>query len=195
MSNSVDQFVEAQRDAVANGDRRQLYFERFLPHAVSSVLAMFAAAVLTLVGSPHVIIAAILDAVLPTAITVAAVLAGFLGTSVSLIVTLVDRPVMATLEAIGARERLFRYCFGSIRWLIAFGLIGVLALSVSTGFEQESAAPSLSKVIYALAVANVWIGTLAIATAARVVFLMHTILTHQDTSPEALGLKPPTKPD
>ena len=110
--------------------RRRLHvleFERLQEEWSPLIWAVVAGLAGALAGLSATSVNEIVGVVVPVAISVAAVMAGFQTTGQSLMLVLIDSPVIRSLRASGHYERLVSYFWASIRTLAVF--IG-LALAV-----------------------------------------------------------------
>lgn len=122
---------------------------------------------------------AIIANVLPIALAIVAILAGFITTAQSLLLVLLDAPVMARLRASGHYEVLIGYFRGvgrSLAWFL------VLAMAILIAHACEARLVFYNRLVPAL-LAGLFVWTCA--SGLRMNHLMFTILIKKDSLPRA----------
>ena len=142
-------------------------------------LGLLAAAGAASAGLQHASVDAIATGVLPVALTVTAILAGFVTTALSMLLVLLDKPVVTRLRASGHYESLVGYFREVIHAMGCF-------VGVATGVLVLHACKKLLPwhdylVPASLAGCFVWV----CASGLRMNRLMLKLLLHKDTAPPA----------
>jgi hypothetical protein len=142
-------------------------------------LGLLAAAVAAWAGLQHTSVTAIVTGVLPVALTVTAILAGFVTTAQSMLLVLMDRPVIARLRVSGHYDSLvgyFREVGHSMTCFIA------VAISVLVLHACSLQLPVHDRLVPAsLAGCFIWV----CVSGLRMNSLMFKLLLHKDTAPPA----------
>jgi hypothetical protein len=142
-------------------------------------LGLLAAAVAARAGLQHTSVTAIVTGVLPIALTVTAILAGFVTTAQSMLLVLMDRPVVARLRASGHFEPLVGYFREVVRSMACFIAVAISVLVLDACgvrlLQHDRLVPA------ALAGCFIWV----CFSGLRMNRLMLKLLLHKDGTPPA----------
>jgi hypothetical protein len=150
-------------------------WEAWRPRAIGLLAATGAA----WAGLQHTSVTAIVTSVLPVALTVTAILAGFVTTAQSMLLVLMDLPVIARLRASGHYDALVGYFLEVVRSMACFVAVAISILVVRACGLQLPAHDRLVPAL--LAGCFTWV----CLSGLRMNRLMLKLLLHKDGTPPA----------